>query len=57
MHLSSLNVKVDQKISGGSLIGLVGDTGVSTASHLHVSLMIDNIQVNPLSLLPLPIRN
>jgi len=57
MHLSSLNVEVGQKISGGDLIGLVGDTGVSTASHLHVSLMIDNIQVNPLSLLSLPIRN
>ncbi len=57
MHQDSLLVSPGQRVSAGQQIGTVGATGVSTAPHLHVSLMIDRIQVDPLSLLPLPVRD
>ncbi|MCP4132417.1 MAG: M23 family metallopeptidase [bacterium] len=56
MHLHGVAVNKDRIVTGGNLIGYVGSTGVSTAAHLHVSLIIRGIQVDPLSLLPLPIR-
>jgi len=57
MHQDTLAVKKGQKVRGGDLIGTVGSTGVSTAAHLHVSLVINGVQADPLSLLWLPIRN
>lgn len=57
MHQSELLVKPGDKVKAGDLIGYVGSTGRSTASHLHISLIINGTQVNPLSILALPIRN
>ena len=57
MHLSKFKVKRGDIIRGGDIIGFVGSTGITTASHLHLSLMINGVQVNPLSLLPLPFRD
>jgi murein DD-endopeptidase len=57
MHQDALLVKQGQRVHAGDRIGTVGSTGVSTAPHLHVSLMIDRVQVDPLSLLPLPVRD
>lgn len=37
-HLSSINVKVGQKIKKGEAVGLSGNTGFSTAPHLHISV-------------------
>lgn len=34
-HLSSIKVKVGQKVSVGTVIGIEGSTGSSTGSHLH----------------------
>jgi murein DD-endopeptidase len=56
MHQDSIAVKPGQKVRGGDLIGSVGSTGISTAAHLHVSLIINGVQVDPLSILPIPIR-
>lgn len=56
MHLNDLAVEKDDIVRAGSLIGHVGSTGSSTAAHLHVSLFIRGIQVDPLSLLSLPVR-
>jgi len=57
MHLDSITVKRGRKVRGGVIIGTVGSTGVSTAAHLHVSLVINGVQADPLSLLWLPVRN
>ncbi len=56
MHLQNLKVMVGDIVNGGDIVGLVGSTGFSTASHLHVSFVIRGTQVNPLSILPLPVR-
>jgi murein DD-endopeptidase len=56
MHQDSILVHVGQIVHAGDTIGKVGNTGQSTGAHLHLSLVIDGIQVDPLSILPLPIR-
>jgi hypothetical protein len=57
MHQDSIIVKEGQFVRGGEKIGTVGTTGVSTGPHLHVSLIVNGTQVDPLSILSLPIRN
>jgi murein DD-endopeptidase MepM/ murein hydrolase activator NlpD len=37
-HLSVISVKEGQKVKTGDIIGLSGNTGASTAPHLHVSV-------------------
>ncbi|TFH43752.1 MAG: M23 family metallopeptidase [Chrysiogenales bacterium] len=56
MHLDGITVKEGDRVRAGGLIGRVGSTGLSTASHLHVSLRAQNVYVEPLSILSLPIR-
>lgn len=57
MHLDSFAVKEGDTVKAGQKIGGVGSTGLSTAAHLHVSLMIQDVNVDPLSVLMLPVRN
>lgn len=56
MHMSSLNVREGDIVKAGDLIGRVGSTGQSTGPHLHVSAIMNGEQVNPMSLLCLPVR-
>ena len=56
MHLNELKVKEGDRVGAGDLIGRVGSTGLSTAAHLHVSVMLQDIYVDPLSLMVLPVR-
>jgi murein DD-endopeptidase MepM/ murein hydrolase activator NlpD len=37
-HLSQINVSKGQRIQAGQLLGLTGNTGNSTAPHLHVGI-------------------
>lgn len=46
-HLSSFNVKVGEKVKRGQVIGFVGSTGTSTASHLHYEVLKDGKNVDP----------
>ncbi len=48
-HASSYNVSVGQQVSRGQVIGSVGDTGWSTACHLHFTVLADGKAVNPMT--------
>ncbi len=55
MHMNRLNVRAGDRVHAGDEIGTVGSTGMSTASHLHVSLVMRGVHVDPLSILSLPV--
>ncbi len=50
-HLSDHSVRTGQAISQGQLLGLSGNTGFSTAAHLHFGLYRGGTSVNPLKYL------
>jgi murein DD-endopeptidase MepM/ murein hydrolase activator NlpD len=47
-HLSQIDVAVGQTVGKGEIIGLVGNTGLSTGAHLHWELRVHNTPVDPL---------
>ena len=48
-HLYKFNVKRYQRIKRGDLIGYVGNTGRSSAPHLHYEIFKDNVKINPIN--------
>lgn len=46
-HLDGFNVKRGQKVKRGDIIGFVGNTGGSTAPHLHYEVHKNGRRVNP----------
>ncbi|MEA3496272.1 MAG: M23 family metallopeptidase [Bacteroidota bacterium] len=48
-HLSKFYVKKGQKIKRGEAIGTVGNTGLSTAPHLHYEVIRKGQHVNPIN--------
>ncbi len=46
-HLDMFNVKRGQKVKRGDLIGFSGNTGKSTAPHLHYEVKKDGKPINP----------
>jgi murein DD-endopeptidase MepM/ murein hydrolase activator NlpD len=50
-HLSELRVAPGQRVAAGDLIGLVGNTGLSTGAHLHWEMRIYGVAVNPMQFL------
>ncbi len=54
-HLSEITVQVGQAVAQGDVLGLVGNTGLSTGAHLHWELRIYGIAVDPMQFLQEPL--
>jgi len=50
-HMSRIKCSEGQKVSRGTVIGLVGSTGVSTGNHCHFEVRINGDAVNPMGYL------
>mgnify|MGYP001257743441 FL=1 len=48
-HMSKYIVKKGQKVKRGEIIGFVGNSGISTAPHLHYEVRKDNKKINPVN--------
>ena len=53
MHLSKIYVNVGELVERGQLIGLSGETGYAERPHLHVSVHINGIAIDPVKFLAL----
>jgi murein DD-endopeptidase MepM/ murein hydrolase activator NlpD len=47
-HLSSFNVKNEQMVSKGEIIGRTGITGLTGGDHLHFGMLVHNTFINPI---------
>ncbi|MFP4845371.1 M23 family metallopeptidase [Winogradskyella sp. PE311] len=48
-HLYKYNIRVNQRVKRGDLIGFVGSTGRSEAPHLHYEVFKDGERINPIN--------
>ena len=50
-HMSRIapNIRAGSRVKQGEIIGYVGSTGRSTGAHLHYEVMVNNRQVNPMT--------
>ena len=47
LHLSKINVKVGQLVGQGQVVGLSGETGYTEGPHLHLSVRIGGVSIDP----------
>ena len=50
-HCSQVLIAIHDRIKRGQMIALVGNTGRSTAPHLHYELLKDGVNIDPLKYL------
>jgi murein DD-endopeptidase MepM/ murein hydrolase activator NlpD len=48
-HMDRFNVRKGQKVKRGDIIGFVGNSGLSTAPHLHYEVLRGGEKVNPIN--------
>jgi len=48
-HMSKINVRRGQKVKRGEIIGQVGNSGTSSAPHLHYEVIKDGQKINPIN--------
>lgn len=48
-HMSKMKVKKGQTVNRGEVIGLIGNTGTSTAPHLHYEVIKNGKKINPIN--------
>lgn len=53
MHLSKINVLVDDLVPQGQVIGLSGQTGYADQPHLHLTVRINDISIDPVKFMAL----
>lgn len=46
-HLSSIDVKEQQTVERGDILGKTGETGLAGGDHLHYCTLLDGLAVNP----------
>ena len=47
-HLSAIETTVGQKVNQGQVIGRTGSTGLAGGDHLHFSILVSGVFVNPI---------
>jgi len=47
MHLSQIKAALNQRVEKGELVGLAGDTGYTFGPHLHLTVRINGISIDP----------
>ncbi len=53
LHLSKINVKEGSIVARGQVIGLSGDTGYITGPHLHLSIRLNGVSIDPMKFMGL----
>jgi murein DD-endopeptidase MepM/ murein hydrolase activator NlpD len=53
MHLSKINASKGDSVSKGQIVGRVGMSGRTTGPHLHLSVKLNGVSINPESLFKL----
>ena len=53
MHLSKIKVAVGELVTQGQIIGLTGSTGYADGPHLHISVHIQGVSIDPMKFLNL----
>lgn len=51
MHLSRIDVELGDKIDRGDTVGMAGQTGYAEAAHLHLTLRIRDVSIDPVRFL------
>lgn len=52
-HLKDILVEIGQNVQKGEKIGTIGNTGLTTMTHLHFEIRKDSVAIDPLKLIPL----